>query len=288
MRVYQFQICIIIAIVLFALPVSAISNEEEQCSQIREAVFDSEHPSNDQSRFKRLRASKVSLDQLCSFIFALGWDGPYTPMQWAINYGEIDSLRLLISAGANVNAQDEKGYTALIFATLYNNPEAIKILIKAGANPNTPDHEGQSPIMKLAVAQPPEHVASLKLLLRKGAQVNATDNAGNTALILAAGYRDNFEFMRSLISSGSNVNIQNTNGETALTMAVLGLRGVCPEKDSACVEPYKRNLALLVDAKSDLSLRTRKDKTALSIAIECGLPAEILKLLHPQSTKTGK
>jgi len=58
----------------------------------------------------------------------------------------------------------------------------------------------------------------VKLLLAKGADVNAVDNQGNTALMLAANAGE-FQIVDSLINGGANVNARNKEGRTALRLA---------------------------------------------------------------------
>ena len=50
--------------------------------------------------------------------------------------------RLLINAGANVNAKAEDGQTPLIVAAVEGNEEAVGELVRAGANVNATDETG--------------------------------------------------------------------------------------------------------------------------------------------------
>ena len=43
---------------------------------------------------------------------------------------------MLINAGANLDLKDNKGFTALLLAVLGDNTEAVRMLINAGANVN--------------------------------------------------------------------------------------------------------------------------------------------------------
>ena len=51
----------------------------------------------------------------------------------AIGYDNISEIRALISAGADVNAVNDKGETPLILAKKVDNTYMIKILKEAGA-----------------------------------------------------------------------------------------------------------------------------------------------------------
>lgn len=63
----------------------------------------------------------------------------------------------------------------------------------------------------------------VKELLEAGADVNAKNNDGNTALILAARNTDinnSFNAVKTLLEAGANVNIANNEGKTALIVAI--------------------------------------------------------------------
>jgi ankyrin repeat protein len=51
-------------------------------------------------------------------------------------------VRLLLAAGANVNARDAIGLTPLALST--HNPEVVVLLLQAGADPNARDHQDQT------------------------------------------------------------------------------------------------------------------------------------------------
>ena len=62
------------------------------------------------------------------------------------------------------------------------------------------------------------HVDLVDLLLRHGADVNARDAAGNTAL-MGVCFKGHLEIARILIEHGTDVNAQNSMGATALIYA---------------------------------------------------------------------
>ena len=90
-------------------------------------------------------------------------------------------------------------------------------LLAAGADFNARDVEGRTALLlaSMIVFAQDELV---KLLLAKGADVNAVDNQGNTALMLAANAGE-FQIVDSLINGGANVNARNKEGRTALRLA---------------------------------------------------------------------
>jgi ankyrin repeat protein len=84
-----------------------------------------------------------------------------------------DVVRLLARAGADLNAQDEKGNTAL-HETHY--PEIAAALIKQGADVNARNNEGETPLMTTY------SLDVMKLLVASGADVHAKDSGRKTAL----------------------------------------------------------------------------------------------------------
>jgi ankyrin repeat protein len=71
----------------------------------------------------------------------MGSTSGLTPLMAASRFGHIAVAKILISKGANVNAQASDGFTALMLAACLGNEEFVKLLIQAGANINasTPD-----------------------------------------------------------------------------------------------------------------------------------------------------
>jgi ankyrin repeat protein len=53
-------------------------------------------------------------------------------------------VRLLLAAGADVNARDAEGNTALLFCHM--NLELASLLLRAGADPNVRNHGGDTPL----------------------------------------------------------------------------------------------------------------------------------------------
>ena len=68
-----------------------------------------------------------------------------TPLDLAVRYGHADVVNLLIDAGADVNAKDLDAWTPLHVASLYGNIKIIKVLIDFGADVDAKDKYGWTP-----------------------------------------------------------------------------------------------------------------------------------------------
>jgi len=82
--------------------------------------------------------------------------------------GNIDIAKLLIAAGADVNAQSIHGDTALMYTSVTGHPEIAKMFIEAGADVNARSNNGSTALM---LAIDPVHTEIVQLLLEFGADV---------------------------------------------------------------------------------------------------------------------
>jgi ankyrin repeat protein len=113
---------------------------------------------------------------------------------------------------AAVDDQDDWGRTALMLATQRGYMKCLQHLLNIGdANVNMSDHSGAS---ALIIAAKFNRSAVIRLLLDRGAVVDATDNLGNTALHYAC--EKNFkESCMVLLDGGCSATITNKKGWTA-------------------------------------------------------------------------
>jgi len=72
----------------------------------------------------------------------------------------------------------------------------------------------------LDTAESGDHVAAMHLLSVKGANVNATDADGSTAIMYAAA-NDDLELVHALIKAGADVKLSNQFGTSAITEAAI-------------------------------------------------------------------
>jgi ankyrin repeat protein len=119
--------------------------------------------------------------------------------------------KLLLDAGANLNARDALGQTPLMYAPF----EVSKLLIDLGADVNLVDKDGFSALSVTAEYGEKEKV---DLLLLNGADVNARAQNGWTALI-ASGGRSSADVAETLLQHGADPNAKMDDGLTALMRA---------------------------------------------------------------------
>ena len=105
-----------------------------------------------------------------------------TPLHFACEEGIVESVKLLIDFGANVNVENDQGLTPLDKACARGDVEIVKMLVKAGAKVNVPDHNGR---ILLHDACRRGLLEIVKILVEAGADVNKQDIEGNTPLHLA-------------------------------------------------------------------------------------------------------
>ncbi|KAF8924788.1 Glycerophosphocholine phosphodiesterase [Dissophora ornata] len=102
----------------------------------------------------------------------------YTPLSIACRLGHVDAARLLISYGANLDAQDEDGESCIIIASKNGHVECVKLLIVGTGNGNGANLElreryyGWTALHLAAIENHPEVV---KVLLAAGANPNVYD-----------------------------------------------------------------------------------------------------------------
>lgn len=103
-----------------------------------------------------------------------------TPFHQAVFNGHHELLELLLQHGADLSAGNDK---ALDLAALNGHKKCVEILLTHKANPNSSDFEMSTPAHKAALNG---HLECLKLLANAGAQLDAKDSQGVTPLHKAA------------------------------------------------------------------------------------------------------
>ena len=156
----------------------------------------------------------------------------------------IELVKKLIAKGANLDAKmtkrvnlnntraNELGATPFFLAALTADAELLKVLAAAGANTRLTNVENSTPLMAaagLATRSPGEDagtesevIEAIQVLLDLGADLNAVDNNGETAMHGAA-YKNLPQVVKFLAAKGAKIDIWNRPdkfGWTPLAIAV--------------------------------------------------------------------
>ena len=139
-----------------------------------------------------------------------------TALILAAKNGNEETTKVLLGAGADVNAVDYFEWTALINAAddgCYS--RIVKVLLEFGADVNYKTEEGITALGRASVSGDSK---SVRLLLEHGADVNVRDNEGWTPLMIASNL-GNKEVVKVLLEAGADVNIKNNENKTACDLA---------------------------------------------------------------------
>ncbi|MCK5667290.1 MAG: ankyrin repeat domain-containing protein, partial [Thiotrichaceae bacterium] len=217
-----------------------------------------------------------------------------TVLMMATIKGQVEIVKILLKAGADPNVQDREGMTALMRAIGHGDFNIVKELLKNKtidvnvtdnnkwtAIVGAPTYDFEGGIIKALLArsdvdvnsQAGEHESTalmgavdnnnteaIKILLNKGAKIDAIDSDGWTALFSAA-KNNSSEAIEMLLKEGANIDAVDRYGETALFLAV--------KRD--CVEATK----LLLQSGADVTIKNWLREAAIDYALD----SEIKELL---------
>jgi len=141
---------------------------------------------------------------------------------------------------------------SLSAAVRLNELSQIKALLEDGADINTTDELGESPLHIAAVNG---HLQAATLLVAKAADVNAGDVRGLTPLHAAA-WSGSSEIVALLIDKGADINARDADGVTPLHAAALAGRN--------------GTAALLISRGADVNVKNKEGMTPLHAAVLAG------------------
>jgi ankyrin repeat protein len=202
--------------------------------------------------------------------------GGKTPLMWAAVRGHLAMVQLLVEKGAEVNvkepfigntplhkaAEEQKAGKAKtehpggfeVVTYIMDNrdrPEIVKYLIAHGAEVNATNQHGETPLLK---AVKKGRKATVEVLLKSGAALESQGGVrGDTPLMIAA-QEGELEMVQLLLDKGAKVNGRGKDQGTALMTAGYA--------------QHPEVVALLLSRGADVNARNQYGMTALLIAVQ--------------------
>src|SRR6266850_1867063 len=236
--------------------------------------------------------------------------GGLTALILAAREGDLESTKVLLDKGADVNQVTEYGWTPLLTATNNRHYKLAELLIERGANVNLANKGNWTPLYlatdnrnieggDFPVPKPDiDHIEYIKFLLDHGANPNARikDNtltrtiftmqwffeSGATPFVRAAQSSD-VELLKVLLTRGADPKVATDHGDTALTAAsgVGWVDGVTYEHSpKENVETVK----FLLGVGLDPNAANADGRTSLMVAAAKGR-SEVIQLLVDHGAK---
>ena len=232
-----------------------------------------------------------------------------TALHFAAKYGHIRVAKLLLEAGADIEAKcdafgdewivrSEKGRTPLVWAAAGRDCPSMQesmcsFLIEMGADVNVRNVSARTPLQEAAMSQRYDGIdpaPTIDLLIKHGAKVNAYDVNGWTALTECAAY-GNMELVEVLLAHGAcvdgkpgedgvandgNPNLEAKTHETPLVAC-------------AKMSEDEELISLLLDRGADPDIKDKEGKTIADFVSDfCDETLiERLRVLNDKHEKNG-
>ncbi|XP_030013409.1 B-cell lymphoma 3 protein homolog isoform X2 [Sphaeramia orbicularis] len=142
-----------------------------------------------------------------------------TALHLCCEYNQQDCLSLVLSqssASTCLETRNYEGLSPLHLAVLRGHKDLARMLLNAGADINAMDiKSGQSPLMHAVESN---NVDMVHFLIETGCDVNCQSYSGNTALHSACG-RGQVDTVRLLLKSGADSSLKNYHNDTPVMVA---------------------------------------------------------------------
>ncbi len=167
-----------------------------------------------------------------------------TPLHQAVQFGSAPVVEALLDQGANIEAEDDRGSRPLDMVLFNDSLEMVELLLARGADPNAKpyllsaarsgnpglarlllDNGGNTEFINAAGETALHHAAMndflevVRVLLDRGADIEARDDVIRRTALLYAAQSASLELVTLLLDRGAEINIQDDTRDTPLHLA---------------------------------------------------------------------
>jgi 26S proteasome non-ATPase regulatory subunit 10 len=206
------------------------------------------------------------------------------PLHTAARQGQVAIAENLLKNDPKLSKRkDDDGRYAIHWAASSNNYDIVLLLAdQSSFDPDVQDGSGWTPLM--ISASVPENDRVLNLLLSKGADVNAKNSSGNTALHFVAS-KKNLETAKILIENKASTRVRDRRGQYpihraaatgSVPMVLLFLRNRSPLNATdnegftplhhAIAEGHGDTAVALIKEGADFTIKNTEDAVAIDLA----------------------
>eukprot|EP01036_Dinobryon_divergens_P031481 gene31481-40883_t len=185
----------------------------------------------------------------------------------AVEEGSIESVKLLISSGFNLNLVDKTGIPPILYAVKNGYNNIVEHLSKLSSIDVTESAKSENALMYACRFSQRE---TANLMINLGIPLTHRDWSGDDALLTAVKYQC-FDIVKKLLEKGCSINTKSANGNTALIRCAFDNREDSLDFVLSCN-------GLEIDAKNS------NEETALIVATKGGNCSILSKLLQHQAS----
>jgi ankyrin repeat protein len=139
------------------------------------------------------------------------------PLHDVVRAGDVEQVRALVEAGANLDEKDANGETPLNLAIVGDNATLALLLIDRGAEIQARNEGGFTPLHAAAYSNA---VAIAERLIDMGADLNDRTNKAGVSPLNVASEESHADVVKLLIERDADLEAGDRNGYTALTRAL--------------------------------------------------------------------
>ena len=140
------------------------------------------------------------------------------PIHYAIQFENIEFIKILLSNNSNLNTKNKNGYNALHLAIYTKSIEIIKLVLNSEVNINSKTNDGEN---SLHIACNLELYEVCKELIKKNIEINVQDKHNDFTPLHYITTINNKKITKLLLDNNADPNLQDYYGNTVLHYTII-------------------------------------------------------------------